>query len=722
MRRWVLAYVAVTLACTAVWLVLDQRLAEQTGLRRQVWLENDFQGRPVIDDVAYAANLDFLDDDLRLPREFLSARWHGYWYVPSRQSFTLHVHADDYVDIWIDGEPLFARSSAAARAVRLDAGVHELQIAYQQYAGDAGLQFYERRGGAYPLPHQTGYLFPNTPEPDLLRLVTVVDRLRLAAGVLLAAGALGAAIFIVRRRRASVDSDETHRGGGAPNRLDAVALTALCLTLLVYGYGNLALRVAGGDGMQNLRLGIHLAQDGQYRSWPNQIDEHRREPFGPSIIALADYTSEALGFGAVPMHCLGGQGEVLARSEPCPRQYAPYRVTNLVLLLLGAVGVFWLVLRSTSSRILAYLGFLLTAQSAALLASADSFYTEIHAATLMVAVGSLAWGTATTRRLLPAALLGLALGALVLSKVIFIYLWIPIALALAATDRLRRRVDWTTAGLIGVMLLAQGVPVLVWMTRNYLVSGDFSIIEGRTRRVLTLRAHFNTMRQDEWAAGFTYYLPPTGESPRLESIPRESLERFGRAVPQGFRESALRSLGRQERELQKARDPGLDGIDSLACQRSVNDELASRARALLVADPLQHLKVGLLLAWRGTFIEEGIGFLSDPLTERLSDVHGYPAWPRWRRAYGANAATLVNLAGLFALFVVPLWLWLGRGRFEALLIFLPALYAHGAYAMATRFIPRFAEPQIPLRVTATMVLFFLVCSSLRRIFRPRSAR
>ena len=103
--------------------------------------------------------------------------------------------------------------------------------------------------------------------------------------------------------------------------------------------------------------------------------------------------------------------------------------------------------------------------------------------------------------------------------------------------------------------------------------------------------------------------------------------------------------------------------------------------------------------------------------------HGLPcwarvaAWPRWRRAYGATAATLVNLIGFLALLVVPLWFWLGRGRFEAVLVFLPALYAHGAYSMASHFLPRYALPEIPLRVTAAMLLLFLAWSSLRRMIR-----
>ena len=202
-RWWIAAYLAVTLVCTTGWLILGQRLAEQTGLRRQVWLANDFQGTPVINDVAREPTLDFLDDDPRLPRRFISARWRGYWYVPSHRSFTLHVVADDYADIWIDGER-FARSSAAARAVRLDAGVHELQIVFQQYAGAIHLSFSGGSEDAYPLPLRTGYLFPTQPEPNLLRLAGIVDRLTLTVGILWAAGALAATVFILWRRRTAV--------------------------------------------------------------------------------------------------------------------------------------------------------------------------------------------------------------------------------------------------------------------------------------------------------------------------------------------------------------------------------------------------------------------------------------------------------------------------------------------------------------------------------------
>ncbi len=196
-RWWITAYLAVTLVCTTGWLILGQRLAEQTGLRRQVWLANDFRGTPVIDDIAREPALDFLDDDPRLPRRFISARWRGYWYVPSHRSFTLHVEADDYADIWIDRERRFTRSIAAAQAVELDAGVHEVQIVFQQYAGAIHLSLEAQRMGVRALSLWPGHLFPERPERNLLRLASIVDRLTLAVGVLWVAGALGAAVFIL---------------------------------------------------------------------------------------------------------------------------------------------------------------------------------------------------------------------------------------------------------------------------------------------------------------------------------------------------------------------------------------------------------------------------------------------------------------------------------------------------------------------------------------------
>ena len=57
-----------------------------------------------------------------------------------------------------------------------------------------------------------------------------------------------------------------------------------------------------------------------------------------------------------------------------------------------------------------------------------------------------------------------------------------------------------------------------------------------------------------------------------------------------------------------------------------------------------------------------------------------------------------------------------------MLVFLPALYGHGVYALAAHFLPRYAVPQILLRVTATVLLLYLAWTLLRTVWARRAAR
>ncbi len=705
------AYFLLTLTCTATWVFLDQQLAERSGLRRQVWLSTDFQDVPFVNDISPGASLAFLDDDPRLPRQFFSVRWLGYWYVPTDQLVTFRVDADDSVDVWIDGELRFPGSVAAIRRIALGAGIHELRIDYQQYDGPYHLALNVGAAGAYPRLLHNANLFPEHPEAGILRLLAVREWLFVAVCVLWTLGVLGT-IHLLRRRRAGVTQDNIVQVS-APDRYDAAILTALCVAMLIHGYGNLTTRDSRGDSLVNLALGIRLAQEGVYQRYPGQVGDHRREPFAPALIAITHLAATTLGRQPVPVDCFNEFRN--ARREDCRLAYVPYRAINLGLILAAALGVFLLVLRITGSRMLAYVGFLTTAQSAALLGSANTFLTEIHAAALMVAIGALSWTTVTTRRHVHAALLGLALAALVLTKASFAYLWIPIVVTLAAADLLRSGIDRKTVGLVGVMLLAQCIPIGGWTARNYLMSGDLSIVEIRSAQVLNFRDSYSSMRHDEWLTGFAYYLPLTRGNLPTSGVAHESFERFEMERADGFRQSAQRSYLRQRAELSDDGNPALAELDELGQLRWVNDQMTAQYIDSLLADPLQQLKVSLLLAWRGSFTEGGLGFLGNPLNERLADIHGLPNWRRWRWAYDGTTATLVNLVGLLAMLVVPFWFWLGRGQFEMVIIFVPALYAHGGYAVMSHFLPRYAEPQIPLRITATMLLLFLAGSTLQRL-------
>ncbi len=592
-------------------------------------------------------------------------------------------------------------------------------------------------------------------------------------------------------------------------RRDAMLLAGLCLATLLYGVGNLSLQPARHDGLNNLEMGVRLGQE------PSRVD-HYREPFVPAVIAAVTLAQRALGYEPAADGCVDRRGE---RSETlqCRSAYAPYKILNVVFLLAAGVGVFFLCRWYAGAGWLPHLAFLLVTQSLLGLWSFDNFYTEVPAAALVVMVSCLGVMTLARRRVLHSALLGLALAALVLTKVVFLYFWPLVVAGLVLSDLLQRTLGRRTALLAGVFLVAHLLPVGGWMARNLVLFDDFSVVDSlRSVRVLNSRAAYNTMRDDEFAAGFWYYTPY-----KLDlGIPKRSYGRFDKKSADGFRE-----MGERTRRAEKG----------------VRDVEAKVLRAGMFAEPWQHLKVSTLLAWRGLFVSDRLGLrpphihlfthrslpreLSPGLREavltahamrretyvvwfrgretavdygeaemraflnletvaeladatlyrvpppddlamrgtrvsefldtasadaahssgllryfrespirsevwsnhvpslpppnvaapRLADTWGLDFWPRWGWWLDPLSRTLVNLVGFVALLVVPLWFWFGRRRVEVVFVVLPALYLHAVYALASHFIPRYAEPGVPLRIWAALLLLCLLASSVRRL-------
>ena len=138
---------------------LSSSAADRTGVRRQVFPDVGLNGAPLRDDVGDAITLDFLNDDPDLPRRFFSARWTGFWYVPEAGEVELHGAGDDRLDVWLDGELVIRRTPPAdmhtlVRTLRLDAGVHELRVEYEQHGGafNMRLEWSPPGGRARPLP------------------------------------------------------------------------------------------------------------------------------------------------------------------------------------------------------------------------------------------------------------------------------------------------------------------------------------------------------------------------------------------------------------------------------------------------------------------------------------------------------------------------------------------------------------------------------------------
>ena len=169
------ACLGAALGLTVLLFVLSSGAADRTGVRRQVFPDVGFNGAPLRDDIGDAINLDFLNVDPGLPRRFFSARWTGFWYVPEAGEVELHGAGDDRLDVWLDGELVIRRTPPAdmhtlVRTLRLDAGVHELRVDYEQHGGafNMRLEWSPPGGRARRLPPYR--LFHERPDTDDVRL------------------------------------------------------------------------------------------------------------------------------------------------------------------------------------------------------------------------------------------------------------------------------------------------------------------------------------------------------------------------------------------------------------------------------------------------------------------------------------------------------------------------------------------------------------------------
>ena len=176
----VAGYAVAVAALAALLIVLGGALAERTGANRQVYPSVGFSGVPVLADFGSDVSLDFLDDDPNLPRRFFSVRWRGFWYVPETVDIDLYGAGDDRLDVWLDGVLVIRRTPPAdmhteVRALRLDAGVHELRIEYEQHGGGSSLYLAWAPRGGRPRPFSPHRLFRQWPVAEDIRLARRVE-------------------------------------------------------------------------------------------------------------------------------------------------------------------------------------------------------------------------------------------------------------------------------------------------------------------------------------------------------------------------------------------------------------------------------------------------------------------------------------------------------------------------------------------------------------------
>ncbi len=476
-------------------------------------------------------------------------------------------------------------------------------------------------------------------------------------------------------------------------RFDVALLLVLSAALILFVFANIELLAVSGDKRSNLETGLKIVQTGKYPGYA-------REPLYPAVIGIVDILSELLANEKIPLECAEYEN---AKTYYCMAYYTPYAAVNGVFLSISATAVFFIIFWSTSSRLLSYLGYLLVASSSVLLRHSMTFYTELPATAMIALAAALAVRVLYRPNVLLFGVLGLVLAALTLTKVVFAHLWWSFALTLLSGGMLRDKEE-RSVRLVGViiMILAYLMPVAGWMSRNYLIGGDFALVEkGRSYRVYSVRASYNSMTEDEYRLGFLYYFPHISKHGlKIMGIDSLRYSRFDTSNPEGFRKAGQRRYKELAREIRKTVPSS-----KLALQKAV-----AEARSEMLKDPWKHLKVSILMAFRGAFPERGLGYDWPKKSDyRVGDLKGLEWMPRLGFRYPIEQATLLNLITGGALLLLPLVMFLRGFDLSGLLITLPALYSHSVYALVSHFIPRYAIPEIPLRVVATLILVgFLV--------------
>ncbi|HKO88589.1 MAG TPA: hypothetical protein VJU83_08735 [Burkholderiales bacterium] len=300
----------------------------------------------------------------------------------------------------------------------------------------------------------------------------------------------------------------------------------------------------------------------------------------------------------------------------------------------------------------------------------DTLLSEIAAAALLTCSSFLLLRAVSTGRKRLYLSAGLCFGALCLTKAAFLYISAVLVLVVLSVALLRGR--GTSRGIsaahAGLMAAGIAIVVLPWMGRNYVQLESFSIA-GRGGKVLLTRAFKDLMTAEEYRGTFYVYAPVglkqaiglmAGYSKKDEAKGGR-LERLNRRVDETPRDASAASdpgafvsfFGRANATYRALLDRHKDRADAEARQQ---------AFAIILAHPWRHAALCLPFLWRG-----------------------------------APYAIVILCVFVFV------FGWQRRNR--ALVWYtLPSIGAVGFYASLTHFIPRYADPIIPVAAICFVVL------------------
>jgi hypothetical protein len=379
-----------------------------------------------------------------------------------------------------------------------------------------------------------------------------------------------------------------------------------------------------------------------------------REPLPPTVIAAYLKALEALR-GPFSLSLLErGPGARLVKGS------------NIIWGIVLSLSVYAALSVFTKSYTLGMIG----ALAAGLIMRTNWLYTEPAAQALLALFSLLFMLAFKSRHPLHWALAGICLGALILTKAVFLYIGIVLAggFGLLLLYRLLSggRALRMAAG-FALFLAGTAAIVAPWMARNYHYFGYAGITE-RGGGVLLIRATKNLMTWEDyigaiyaWAPGrltrrvagwaLGYSKQDLAKGGKLERLNRDIPEDL-HAVEAGSPESAISYFAKARAQ---ARRFHLDAErqDERYPRGVAEGQIRSHALQLILDQPIEHLSMIPLFLWRGA-----------PLT-----------------------TLVLCLVGAFAL------QW---RRYDLIIYMLPALGLIAFLALATHFLLRYGEPATPI--------------------------
>ncbi|MCP4327233.1 MAG: hypothetical protein GY791_02190 [Alphaproteobacteria bacterium] len=406
-----------------------------------------------------------------------------------------------------------------------------------------------------------------------------------------------------------------------------------------------------------------------------------REPVQPAFLAIA--LAVFLDPDAAGARCL------FEHPSSCPELLGPLKIVQALTMVALALLIYGATVRLCGRgwwAVIAVVLFLF--QGDAIRDAAITFMSEPTAALLLIVHASLlALVAQDPRRRLAAALAGVALGLLVLTKAIFIFYIVGglgLLIVLAPFTRARRLAAFRPAAI--VLLIAFAI-MSAWIVRNIVVA-DTPLLTQRGNGVLVRRVEHATMGWNESASSFVYYAPYVGRAAAEAWLAPEHYVRLDGEYPGGYHA--------------RMRDGG--GLVNARTAANLAETGGRFATLIRIVTPLQvmienmpkHLVLTISFLWRGM---------------------GMTVFDRWTGIAVIDGIIGVG-ARIFTILLVPAVIWAAirarrRRQWPVLVFLLPGLYSILIHAFITHNLPRFNAPVIPCAIVALVWLLHSLTAARR---------